>query len=335
MNPSVSSLIGKVSANSDMQINHNRNRYLTTTTVFPNQYFRMLVPKLGPNALLDCRNIRMRFTLTLTSTDAGIAVDSNLTHPFQRCRILSGSTVLYDLDNSLLAMTAIYNATTPSTVSAMEKSMIGDGDLTARQGWAAAAKEYLIPIYLPNTVLRRDGLMQIDGLSDLTLEFWTAQPSLFLYSPANDTAATYALSSIEILSEYINSPSLAAYFRAKPMAFTVNDYSWRYQTIDQQTSQVRLSSSSTSLNGFIMMLRDQNVETKFDNQDKVAVYNANDIDYENLLLNQVRFFDENIDSYPQFFRELKHLIPKPSTRSLRFHLHINSLPHRRQNFSGA
>jgi len=237
MNPSVSSLIGKVSANSDMQISHNRNRYLTTTTVFPNQYFRMLVPKLGPNALLDCRNIRMRFTLTITSTDAGIAVDSNLTHPFQRCRILSGSTVLYDLDNSLLAMTAIYNA-------------------------------------------------------------------------ATHTAATYALSSIEILSEYINSPSLAAYFRANPMAFTVNDYSWRYQTIDQQTSQVRLSSSSTSLNGFIMMLRDQNVETKFDNQDKVAVYNANDIDYENLLLNQVRFFDENIDSYPQFFRELKHLIPE-------------------------
>ena len=161
----------------------------------------------------------MRFTLTITSTDAGIAVDSNLTHPFQRCRILSGSTVLYDLDNSLLAMTAIDNATTPSTVSDMEKSMIGDGDLTARQGWAAAAKEYLIPIYLPNTVLRRDGLMQIDGLSDLTLEFWTAQPSLFLYSPANDTAATYAFSSIEILSEYINSPSLAAYFRANPMAF--------------------------------------------------------------------------------------------------------------------
>ena len=158
MNPSVSSLIGKVSANSDMVINHVRSRYLTTTTVFPNQYFRMLVPKLGPNALLDCRNIRMRFTLTLTSTDAGIAVDSNLTHPFQRCRILSGSTVLYDLDNSLIAMTAIYNATTPLKYEVLLCS--GDPSLPIGQ----------IP-FPYQTRSSRDGLMQIDGLSDLTLEF--------------------------------------------------------------------------------------------------------------------------------------------------------------------
>ena len=83
----------------------------------------------------------------------------------------------------------------------------------------------------------------IEGLNDLILEFWTLGASQLLYSPANDTAATYTLSSIEILSEYINSPSLANYFRANPMSFPCHDYAWRYQTITDQTSQIRLSTT--------------------------------------------------------------------------------------------
>lgn len=54
-NPSVNDLLGKVSASSDMSTRHVRNRYLESTSVLPNAYFRMVVPRIAPNALLDCR----------------------------------------------------------------------------------------------------------------------------------------------------------------------------------------------------------------------------------------------------------------------------------------
>lgn len=308
--PSVSELMGKVSAQSDMSVVHNRNRYLVTSTVLPNQFFRMVVPRVSPTAMLDCRNIRMRFLLTITSTDANICVDSNFLHPFQRVRILSGSTVLLDINNSSLLMVAQYNARQSSTISAYEQSLIGDGNLAARQGWAAAPLEYLIPLYPENTILRRDGLFDLNSTSDLILEFYTLTANQLLYSPANDTTATYTLSNIEILSQYIQSASLANYFKQNPMAYTCHDYRDRYATITDTLSQVRLSSSSTSLNGFLMLMRNSNVEAAYNQQNKMTVANSNSLVSYNLLVNQTYFFDEPIASFSQFFNELSHFLPE-------------------------
>ena len=100
----------------------------------------------------------MRMLLTVTSTDANICVDSNLMYPFQRVRILSGATCLLDINQANLLMTTLYNAKQDVAISAYEQSLIGDGNLATRQGWAATAGglEYLIPLWPENTVLRRD-----------------------------------------------------------------------------------------------------------------------------------------------------------------------------------
>lgn len=165
-------------------------------------------------------------------------------------------------------------------------------------------------MYPDNTVLRRDGLFDVNSSSDLLLEFWTLQANQYLYSPANDTAATYSLSNIEILSQYIRSDSLATYFRSNPTAFTCHAYDRRYETVSAAVSQVRIPSSQTSLNGFIMALRAVNVEAAFNQINKMTVWNSNSLLHYNLLINQQRFFDEDIDSYQQFFNELSHFLPE-------------------------
>ena len=170
--------------------------------------------------------------------------------------------------------------------------MIGDGVLATRQGWADAAKEYIFPMWPENTVLRRDGLMDVNSSSDILLEFWTLDANQYLYSPANDTAATYSWSNFEILSQYIRSDSLAAYFRANATAFTCHAYDRRYETLSSAVSQVKIPSSQTSLNGFIMAMRLVNVEAAINKINKVNVWNSNGLVSYNLLINQQRFFDE-------------------------------------------
>lgn len=202
---SVSELVGRVSANSDLRVVHNRNRYLTTASVAQNSYFRMVVPRISPHALLDCRHMRMRLQFATTSTDADICVDSNFFYPFQRVRILSGSTVLLDINNANLLMTSLWNIEQNSSISAYEQSLVGDGDLATRQAWADGSREYLIPIFPDNTVLRGDWLFDVNNSADLILEFWTLPAATLLYSPAVDTAATYTISSAIILSSFIES----------------------------------------------------------------------------------------------------------------------------------
>ena len=228
---SVSDLIGKVSTTSDLKIQHHRSRYLQTTSVGANAYVRMPVARLGSNQLLDCRNIRMRFTLALTSTDAGICVANNSVFPFQRVRIMSGTKCVLDIDNAALLMSILYNVNQDVAISSYEQSVTGDSfNLATKQAWSDNAKEYIIPLYPDSTFLRGDRLLDVYNSSDLVLEFWTLSNSQYLYSPANDTTAKYSLSNIEILSQYIQSDGLAAHFRANPMAFTCQNYIYRYGT---------------------------------------------------------------------------------------------------------
>lgn len=313
--PNVQELIGKVSQPSDMQVFHSRNRYLDTPTVAPSQYFRMIVPRVNANALLDCRNIRMRYQLTITSTDGSIAVDSNFAYPFSRVRISSGSTVLLDINEAALLMAVEYNSKQTVAVSAYQQSLVGDGNLAARQGWAAATTEYLIPLWPDNTFLRRDGLFDVNASSDCILEFWTLSPAQFLYSPGNDTAAVFAMTEIQILSQYIISQSLTQYFRSNPMSFTCLDYSYRYDSTNLQNTQTKLDSSYTSLNGFFMVLRAAAVESAINTQNKMTVWNANSIQSFQLLLNQQNFFDQPIDSFAQQFQELLHMRPEADEAS--------------------
>ena len=103
----------------------------------------MKIDRLDPIALLDCRNIKMRFDVTCTSTDSGICL-ANLAYPFQSVRVLCGTKVVVDINNAALLNSILYNSMQNSTISAFEQSITVDTDLTTKQAAADGVKEYMI-----------------------------------------------------------------------------------------------------------------------------------------------------------------------------------------------
>jgi hypothetical protein len=310
--PKISDLVGTyVKQASDMKIQHHRNRYLQAQSIGPSSTFKMVLPRLGAGSLLNLRDIRMMFKLAITSTDAGICVAGPIVHPFQRVKVSCGSTTLLDIDQSALLHTILYLAETDTTnVSDYQKSLTGDGDLATRQGWAATNKQYVIPMFPQETMLRRDGLLNLESLSDMIIEFWTLPATTFLYSPANDTAPSYSMTDIQIMSSYIWSPSIFQFFQSNPIKYSCVDYTYSYQNIQDANSQVRVASSRSSLNSMLMVMRDANVDSKSNVATKLTNWNANGLTTENLLINQQKFFDQDLASFNEFYQELLHLMPE-------------------------
>ena len=144
---------------------HHRNCYVEIVTVNADSFFRMKIDRLDPIALLDCRNIKMRFNVTCTSCDGGICLANNSAYPFQSVRVLCGTKVVVDaLLNSVL-----YNSTQDNSISAFEQSITGDTDLFTRQVAADGVKEYMITMFSPNTFLNGDHLLDVNNMADLTL----------------------------------------------------------------------------------------------------------------------------------------------------------------------
>lgn len=308
--PQLADLIGRISSTSDAVTTKNRNRYLQTSTVGPNSFFRVVVPRLGPNSYLDCRSIRMRCFINVSSTDPNCVIDANQVFPFSRVRVFSGSMCLLDINEAHLLNALTYNSTAESTEAGYERHTVGDDDLTQKVIDAASGStEYLFPC-MPsaNTFWRGKHLLDMNG-ADMFLEFYTLTNAQYLYS-ALDAAPSYTLNNIEILSEYITSPSIGAYYRANPMSFTAWDWRQLYQAMSAQLENVRLPSSNTSLNGFFSVMRDITVESKVSNQDKYTTYNSNDFTNVQLLVNQQPWWDEPLTPYPQIWRELKDFWPQ-------------------------
>ena len=57
-------------------------------------------------------------------------------------------------------------------------------------------------------------------------------------------------------------------------------------------------------------MRDVFIENDFKSQTKMTRLNSNNLADMNLWLKQVRFFDENVDSYNLLFQELCHFVPE-------------------------
>ena len=306
----IGDLIGRISSPSDLRVDHHRNRYVESVTVNADSFFRMKIDRLDPIALLDCRNIKMRFNVTCTSTDAGICLANNSAYPFQSVRVLCGTKVVVDINNAALLNSILYNSTQDNSISAYEQSITGDTDLFTRQAAADGVKEYMITMFPPNTFLNGDHLLDVNNMADLTLEFRTLRNSQYLFSPLNVNTSSYQLSNIAIEYPYIFSASLAAHFRSYPMSFTCYDYTYSYDTAALTSTQLQVPSSKSSLNGLLLVMRDVNVENTFNTLTKMTQFNSNNLADMNLLINQVRFFDNNIDSYNLLFQELCHFVPQ-------------------------
>ena len=142
---SVSELIGRYSASGqDLKVHPHRSRYIQSTVINANSNFLIKVDRI-PGALLDCRDVKMRFTLTLTSTDPDICVAANNVFPFQSVNITCGTQKIYTIDNAALLHSLLYNSTQDNSISAYQQSVTGDSFVTATKAtWADLPREYVI-----------------------------------------------------------------------------------------------------------------------------------------------------------------------------------------------
>ena len=119
---SLAELIGRYSQQGqDLKVYPHRSRYIQSTTINANSNFLMKVDRI-PGALLDCRYIKMRFTLTLTD----ICVAANYVFQFQSVNVTCGTQKIYTIDNAALLHSLLYNCTQDNSLSGYQKSVTGD-----------------------------------------------------------------------------------------------------------------------------------------------------------------------------------------------------------------
>jgi hypothetical protein len=168
-------------------------------------------------------------------------------------------------------------------------------------------------------------------------EIWLETPSRCLTS-ASDGSPSYNISDIELLCTYIRSPSISAYFNASPLSFHVRDFSHRYSNVLNQQSLIRWSSAHTSLNKVLTVLRPQANVGSVDYQGKFENFYSGEYTQSwNAFINNVLFFEEDVNSQPESWQQLTSAFPSAknsqyfdsafnSTKNV-FALNVQAAPH--------
>lgn len=258
MSLSIQSLVGGLKAATDIKVRKTRTRYQQSTSVGSGQYMRMTLPRTG-NQMLDCRDVAMKFDLAITSTDsANIKVKGdNVATVFSRVRVSTGSTVLYDLSHSDLLLEVqskmAQRAETTSSFGSMRKGIVVDA--TIRNSNAQNATTYICNPFAQGSLLNSSSLLPLDSISPIHLDFWTAVPGNFLYSPS-DANADYTIANIECLYTTIESPTVRNYVQQSGLRFHVSDWSHRYNNIPAATEcNLIVPSSHTALRSLLTVIR--------------------------------------------------------------------------------
>jgi hypothetical protein len=226
-------------------------------------------------------------------------------------RVLSGSQVVCDISEASLLFQTEALIETSTNSNEYEKYLTGRESLAVRQAYPAS-REYIHSIAPEGSLLNTDALLPLAKLSDLHVEFWLETPQRALYS--SDAASDFNISDIEILCDYIRSPSINQWFASNPLSFHVTDYSHRYNVLLTSQAMCRFSSSHTSLNKILTILRPQSTVSGVANSDKLSTwYSGANTDSYNIHVNNQLFYEQGVNSteeaYSHFrtsFPELKH-----------------------------
>lgn len=307
---SIYDLVGAAKQASDLEIHPVKVRYQEATQLNAGQYFRMTLPKIADDAV-DCRSIRLKFLLTLASTDPAICVDgTDVRTLFNRVRVLSGSQVLFDLSEASQFFQLETNVKSTAVQNGYSKYLQGNGNLTARQTWGDGPREYVCTICPEGSILNTAALLPLARMSDLHIEIWLSSAAQALWSPANHTGATYNLKDVELLADYVRSKSVSAYFNSNAVRMTVQDVSHRFNNITSQQNLIRLSSAHTSLNKVLTVIRTAANPGDISVVDKQnAFYSGANFANLNLFVNNVLHFEEALDSLEELYGQLVKACP--------------------------
>ena len=299
---SIEELVGQAKNGSDLTCKNVRVRYTQSQSVNSGQYMRHTLPKM-PEAFLDCRSLRLRFQLTINSTDPNICIDGpTALSLFSRIRVISGSSVIMDvIDSNIFACIDENINGSASGESKYDRFIRGHGDLTERRLWANTTREYIIP-FPRNSVLNCSALIPLWKCSDFHIELYNADGKNVLHSPLGDQTCGYVMTDLEMHANYLSSRSISNYFNVHPLQFHIQDTSHRYGNCVGQTSLIKFSSAHSSLTRIITLLRNSNDIGVTVAERCSRSISAAQLDNFQLYVNSTRWYDINVDSLPQMFR---------------------------------
>ena len=256
--PSVDELVGSVKIPTDLSSEQVRIRYNESSSVIGQNGRKITLnfPKLV-NRFLDLSSVRLDFTFDSTGDSQMDAYSySSL---FQRVVVKSSSTVLMDIqDYGTLATTLAH---TDTTVNTNYNDRLTQGlFLSQAEAKTAAVANRVSLKFVAGTILNCPALLPLDKLNGfLSLELYLADPRKILFSATNDLLATYSMTDIQLICEYIASPSLTQYYNTQSINFSVSNWTHRYQQVQDLKSILRLPSAYNSLCRVLIGVRLQNL----------------------------------------------------------------------------
>jgi hypothetical protein len=329
--PSIQKLVGESKTRSDLESGRVRVRYQEATTVNAGRMFRMTFPK-RPGYSLDCSEIKMRCDVTtIYPTQASDTIVFNSAGGingslFNRVRVISGTSVIYDLSEASL-YSAMQNVAHEDlgNLHANEGAFTGRGTLTSRAGYMprddinlSTTREFIFVPFPKGTILNRSLLLPLDIMQDLHVEFYL---NTNLYALTSDDIipplrvepdTTYNLSNIELLTKYVRSTSLTNFFQANGVGVTCKDVSHHYNAVTVADSLLRISSARTSVHNMKTLLRLAASVGTGASQDVTNTTDVNlplNFGHYNLYVNSVLRHEEHIDSIQQMWEHMKDSFP--------------------------
>ena len=305
--PSIAELVGFPKASSDLECRPMRIRYNESTVIEQGSYFRMTFPRVADD-MLDCRSIKLRFNMNLYCTDQQVMVDgSDVRSIFNRIRVLSGSNCIFDVSEINLLNQFESLVEVSSSDNKYDRYLTGRESAGARQLYPRN-RDYITSIAPKGSLLNCEALLPLSKISDLHVEFWLDTPSRCLYAGTEE--AKYTIKNVELLCDYIRSPSLSQWYASNPLSFHVVDYSHRLNMINTSQSLCRFSSSHTSLNKIITILRRQARTIGLQNTDKLTQFvDGSKIVSYNVYVNNHLFYEQAVNSVQESFMHFKKSFP--------------------------
>ena len=117
-----------------------------------------------------------------------------------------------------------------------------------------------------------------------------------MYSGTNDPTSTYSISDLQLKCDYVASPSLTSYFNSTGVNYHSQNWTHRYQAVDQNRNVLRVPSAYSSLSKILVLIRDQsivdsttNLATR-DRQQRVLAYSS---------LSEIQMYSNNIPFFSE------------------------------------
>ena len=260
MSPNLSELVGYQKNQSDLQVEQVRIRYSDTHVIQgqSGQRIMMRFPKIQ-GKFLNLSTINFNLTLNLAGSDTQMDVYS-ISSLFSRVRVLSSSNVLCDIqDFGLLSTTLLQAESNVNLMNTQTRTNCGLF-ISPAEAKTAAGSSRRYSFQFPPGILNTACLLPLYKISGyFQVELYMQDGKRILSSATNNASSAYSVSDVQILCEYLSSPSLISFYDQHPLSFHVPNYSHRYQTTADARSVLRLPSSFTSLSKIIIAFRNQSV----------------------------------------------------------------------------